>query len=66
MSNSKKLAAISYNTCFSKKGKNGKHDYNIENLNIKTTLDCMVFTSPLSISSNSFTNDPPQYVTTTS
>ena len=40
-----------------KQGKNGKHDYNIGNLNIKTNLDCMAFSSLLSFSStSSFTN----------
>ena len=40
---------------FKNKVKNGKHVYNIENLNIKTNLDCMAFTSLLSISWSSFT-----------
>ena len=40
---------------FQKQAKNGKHVYNIENLNIKTNLDCMAFTSLLCISSSSFT-----------
>ena len=40
---------------FKNKVKNGKHVYNIENLNIKTNLDCMAFTSLLSINSSSFT-----------
>ena len=40
---------------FKNKLKNGKHVYNIENLNIKTNLDCMAFASLLSISSSSFT-----------
>ena len=40
---------------FQKQAKNGKHVYNIENLNIETSLDCMTFTSLLSISSSSFT-----------
>ena len=51
---------------FKNKVKNGKHIYNIENLNIKTNLDCMVFTSLLSISSSSSTNGSPQDVTTVS
>ena len=41
-----------------KQGKNGKHVYNIQNLDI-TNLDCMAFTSPLSISSYSFTSVSP-------
>ena len=40
---------------FRKQAENGKHVYNIENLNIKTNLDCMAFTSLLSINSSSFT-----------
>ena len=40
---------MSYNTCFQKHGKNSKHVYNIENLNIKTNLDGMAFTDLLSI-----------------
>ena len=40
---------------FKNKKKNGKHVYNIEKLNIKTNLDCMVFASLFSISSSSFT-----------
>ena len=51
---------------FQKQAKNGKHVYNIENLNIKTNLDCMAFTSLLCISSSSFTNGSPQDVTTMS
>ena len=39
---------------FKSKVKNGKHVYNIENINIKTNLDCMAFTSLLSISLSSF------------
>ena len=62
---------MSYNTVikymfFKNKVKNGKHVYNIENLNIKTNLDCMAFTSLLSISSNFFTYGTPQDVITTS
>ena len=41
---------------FKNKVKNGKHVYNIENLNIKTNLYYMAFTSLLSISSSSFTH----------
>ena len=40
---------------FKSKVKNGKHVYNIENLNIKTNLYCMAFTSLFFISSSSFT-----------
>ena len=40
---------------FKGKVKNDKHVYNIKNLNIKTNLDCMAFTSLLPISSSSFT-----------
>ena len=41
---------------FSKnKVKNSKYAYNMENLNIKTNLDCMAFTRLLYISSSSFT-----------
>ena len=62
---------MSYNTVikymfFKNKVKNGKHVYNIENLNIKTNLDCMAFTSLLSISSSFFTYGTPQDVITTS
>ena len=39
---------------FKNKVKNGKHVYNRGNLNIKTNLDCMTFTSLISISSSSF------------
>ena len=51
---------------FKNKVKNGKHVYNIENLNIKTNLDCTAFTSLLSISSSSFTYGTPQDIITTS
>ena len=51
---------------FKNKVKNGKHAYNIENVNMKTNLDCMAFTSMLSISSSSFTYGSPQDVTKTS
>ena len=40
---------------FKGKVKNDRHVYNIKNLNIKTNLDCMAFTSLLPISSSSFT-----------
>ena len=40
---------------FQKQSKNGKHVYNVQNLNIKITLDCMAFTTLLSISSSFFT-----------
>ena len=51
---------------FKNKVKNGTHDYNIENLNIKTILDRMAFTSLLSISSSFFTNGSPQDAATIS
>ena len=41
---------------FKNKVKNSKYAYNMENLNTKTNLDCMAFTSLLSISSSSFTS----------
>ena len=46
---------------FKNKVKNGKHVYNIENLNIKTNLDCMAFTSLFSINRSSFTPETHDY-----
>ena len=40
---------------FKIKVKNSKYAYNMENVNIKTNLDCMAFTSLFYISSSSFT-----------
>ena len=46
---------------FQKQAKNGKHAYNLENLNKKANFKCMAFTNLLSISSSFFTSFSVRY-----